>query len=143
MFKKIDDKNSGGLSQADEGTVPDEKIQIEDEAIANLIKKQTMEATSEILKMRWLLLIPVIGSIICLIKIFGGYLKDHTEDMDLRNVLWASVLIFLGVALATKLILPEFDPNLIYEYRMILVFVPASFLFNVPTLFYINKRFKH
>ena len=127
--EKIEHKKDEGTGASEEELVKAKRVKM-------------MVETENILKMRWLLLIPVLGAVICMIKIFHGCLKAHTEIGDLRKILFASVFTFIGVAVPLKSILSMSNVGFLYDYRAIM-FLIASFAFNIPMLIYINKTFKY
>lgn len=93
-------------------------------------------------KLRWVLLLPLIGSMICIGYIFAGRLSRITDANDVRKVMFASVLILTGVALVTKIVLSFFgDIDFLHQYQSVIMLVPSIFAFNIPTLWYINHKF--
>jgi hypothetical protein len=113
------------------------------EEIALVQKDQMRLAISQLLRCRWLLLLPVIGSMICSFMIFSGRLSQLTDKKDGAKTLMANMLVFLGVALATKIILSFFgDVEFIRTYQSMIMLIPALLSFNIPTLWYINHTFQ-
>lgn len=100
-------------------------------------------AQQNILKLRWLLLIPVLGILICTFSIFNGYLSEKTKSEDLSKLLLSSIFIFIGVALLVKLVISTFNNiDFINDYQTILMLIPALLSSNIPVLWYINHNFK-
>ncbi len=140
-----DDWNSISYTTQGEKIEPkkDEGTGASEEELAKANRVKMMVETDNILKMRWLLLIPVLGAVICMIKIFNGCLEKYTGIGDLRNIVFASILTFMGVAVPLKSILSMSNVDFLYDYRTIIMFLIASFAFNIPMLIYINKTFKY
>lgn len=92
--------------------------------------------------MRWILLIPIIGSLICNFEIFNGYLSEKTKSKDLHKLTLSSVLFLIGVALIIKLIIQFSNIDIAENYKTIIMLIPSLVLFNLPTLWYINHTFK-
>ena len=112
------------------------------EEICN-VKNSNMEiANNIILKMRWLLLIPVIGVIICTFKIFNGCLQEKTNNGDLHKLTMSSLLVFIGVAIAIKLVLSVVNNDFLTEHQTLFMLIPSLLSSNMPTLWYINHMFK-
>ena len=102
-----------------------------------LIEKQN------ILKLRWFLLIPVLGILICTISIFNRYLSEKTKSKDLSKLLLSSIFIFIGVALVVKLVISMFNNiDFINDYKTMLMLIPALLSSNIPVLWYINHKFR-
>ena len=99
-------------------------------------------AQNNILRMRWLLLIPIIGELICTYAIFNGRLSKKTKNRDLHKIFLSSMIIFICVALVIKLTLSMVNINLLNKYKTIIMLIPALLLFNIPALIYINHTFK-
>ena len=116
---------------------------VTEEEINDVKNNNMLIANSNILKMRWLLLIPVIGWLICTFKIFNGCLSEKTKHKDLHTLTLVSVILFIAVALATKLVLGVINNNFTNAYKTILILIPSLFLFNIPTLWYINRLFRN
>ena len=76
---------------------------VAEEEITNVKNQNLMIANDRILKLRWILLIPIIGYFICNFVIFNGYLSEKTKSKDLYKLTLSSVLFFIGVALIIKL----------------------------------------
>ena len=113
---------------------------VTDEEIRQTYKDQISISLKKIHKLKCLLLIPVIGSIICEFYIFNGKLAKLTERGDGAKLLFSSIIAFLVTALALKLILPIF--NFTNIYAEIFMWISSLFSSNIPTLWYINHRFK-
>lgn len=111
------------------------------EEIDNLKSKDAIIEHNAILKMRWLLLLPIIGALICTFKIFNGPLSAKTNSRDLQKLILVSLLVFIGVALVMKFALSIANVDLTDNYKNIIMFIPSSLSFNVPTLWYINYTF--
>ena len=73
--------------------------------MANVKNQKLIIVNDRILKMRWILLIPIIGSLICNFAIFNRYLSEKTKSKDLHKLTLSSVLFLIGVALIIKLII--------------------------------------
>ena len=77
-----------------------------------------------ILKLRWTLLIPVVGSLICMFYIFNGKLSEKIESKDGSKLLLSSTLAFIGVALAVKIGLSMFNSVVfINNYKTIFMLI--------------------
>lgn len=112
------------------------------EEITNVKNQNLIIANDRILKMRWILLIPVIGSLICNFEIFNGYLSEKTKSKDLHKLTLSSVLFLIGVALIIKLIIQFSNIDITDNYKTLIMLIPSLVSFNLPTLWYINHTFK-
>lgn len=112
------------------------------EEITNVKNQNLMIANDRILKMRWILLIPIIGCFICHFVIFNGCLSEKTKSKDLHKLTLSSVLFLIGVALIIKLIIQFSNIDIAENYKTIIMLIPSLVLFNLPTLWYINHTFK-
>ena len=116
---------------------------VTDEEISQTYKSQILVSRNNILKLRWSLLIPIVGSLICMFYIFNGKLSEKTEIKDGSKLLLSSILVFIGVALSVKIVLSVFyNINFINNYKTIFMLIPSLLSFNFPTLWYINHKFK-
>lgn len=115
---------------------------VSDEEIRNVYNSKVLKSTKDVKKLRWVLLIPVVGSFICTFYIFNGKLSQISKDRDLRKITFASILIFIGVALFAKFVLSMFDGvDFINDNKKILMLIPSLLSFNIPTLWYVNHTF--
>ena len=112
------------------------------EEITNVKYQKLINANDRILKMRWILLIPIIGSLICNFAIFNGCLSVKTESKDLHKLTLSSVLFFIGVALIIKLVIQVSNIDIAENYKTIIMLIPSLLSFNIPSLWYINHTFK-
>lgn len=112
------------------------------EEITNVKNRNLIIANDRILKIRWILLIPIIGSLICNFVIFNGYLSEKTKSKDLHKLTLSSVLSFIGVALIIKLVIQVSNIDIAENYKTIIMLIPSLVSFNLPTLWYINHTFK-
>ena len=116
---------------------------VTDEEISQSYKSEMLVLLKNILKLRWALLIPVVGSLICMFYIFNGNLSEKTESKDGSKLLLSSVLVFIGVALAVKLVISTFNHMaFVNNYKTIFMLIPSLLSFNIPVLWYINHKFK-
>ncbi|MBQ8324469.1 MAG: hypothetical protein IJX82_04890 [Clostridia bacterium] len=116
---------------------------VTDEELCQAYKSEILVSLKNILKLRWTLLIPVVGSLICMFYIFNGKLSEKTERNDGYNLLLSSILVFIGVAIAVKIVLSMFNNiHFINNYKTIFMLMPSLLSFNVPALWYINHKFK-
>ena len=116
---------------------------VTDEEISQTYKSEILVSLKNILKLRWTLLIPIVGSLICMFYIFNGKLSEKTESKDGSKLLLSSTLVFIGVALAVKIVLSMFsNVDFINNYKTIFMLIPSLLAFNIPTLLYINRKFK-
>jgi len=116
---------------------------VSEEEIALVQKNQIRFAIRQLLRCRWLLLLPVLGSLICSFMIFNSRLSQLTEEKDGAKMLLANTLVFLGVALVIKFVLGFWDDvEFIRTYQSTIMLIPALLSFNIPTLWYINKTFQ-
>lgn len=116
---------------------------VTEEEINNVKSKAAIIENNSILKMRWLLLLPIVGALMCTFKIFNGPLSAKTNSKDLQKLILVSLFIFIGVALIMKFALSIANVDLTDTYKNIIIFIPSLLLFNVPTLWYINHTFKN
>ena len=108
----------------------------------NIVKNKNIETARKcILKMRWLLLIPIIGVILCDFKIFNGCLRTQTKPKDSPRIV-LSTIIFILVAIAVKLVLSLINIEILNAYSRIIMAILGSLAANIPTLILINTRFK-
>ena len=112
------------------------------EEITNVKNRNLIIANDRILKIRWILLIPIIGCFICNFVIFNGYLSEKTKSKDLHKLTLSSVLSFIGVALIIKLVIQVSNIDIAENYKTIIMLIPSLVSFNLPTLWYINHTFK-
>lgn len=115
---------------------------VTEEEITNVKNQNLMIANDRILKMRWILLIPIIGCFICNFVIFNGYLSEKTKSKDLHKLILSSVLFFIGVALIIKLVIQVSNIDINENYKTLIMLIPSLVSFNIPTLWYINHTFK-
>jgi len=116
---------------------------VTDAEISQAYKNEMLISLQNIFKLRWTLLIPVVGSLICTFYIFNGKLGEKTESKDGSKLLLSSTLFFIGVALAVKLVLSMFNNiDFVNTYTTIFMLIPSLLSFNIPTLWYINNKFK-
>ena len=115
---------------------------VSEDEICNVKNNQMLTAITAILKMRWLLLIPVIGGLICTFKIFNGCLQKKTNDKDLHKLILSGVLLLIGVALIIKLVISIINVEFLDKYQTIFMLIPSLLSFNMPILWYINHTFK-
>ena len=109
--------------------------------INNVKNSNIITANNTILKMRWLLLVPVIGGLICTFKIFNGCLIEKTKNKDLHKLILSALAVFICVALAIKLVLSIVNVDLIDNYKTMFMLIPSLLSFNMPILWYINHTF--
>jgi hypothetical protein len=116
---------------------------VSEEEIALVQNDQRRHAISQLLRYRWLLLLPVVGSLICSYMVFNGRLCQMTEKKDGAKLLMANMLVFLGVALVIKIVLGFFsDVEFLNNNKSIIMLIPALLSFNIPALWYINRTFQ-
>ena len=116
---------------------------VTDEEISQTYKREMSVSLKTILKLRWTLLIPIIGSLICKFYIFNGKLSEKTKSKDGNKLLLSSILVFTGVALAVKIGITMFNNvDFINNYKTIFMLVPSLLSYNIPTLWYINHKLK-
>ena len=69
---------------------------------------------------------------------------EKTERKDGSKLLLSSILVFIGVALAVKIVLSMFNNvDFISNYKTLFMLIPALLTFNIPTLLYINRKFNN
>ena len=112
------------------------------EEITNVKNQNLMIANDRILKMRWILLIPIIGCFICHFVIFNGCLSEKTKSKDLKKLTLSSVLFFIGVALIIKIVIQVSNIDITENYKTLIMLIPSLVSVNLPTLWYINHTFK-
>ena len=112
------------------------------EEIDNVHCQELVKESDRILKQRWFLLIPIIGSFICNALIFSTYLNEKTKKEDLSKLTLFSVLLSIIIALTTKLIVECANIDVVENYQKIIMAIPSALAFNLPTLCYINHKFK-
>ena len=112
------------------------------EEITNAKNQNLIIANDRILKMRWILLIPILGSLICSFEIYNSYLREKTKSKDLHKLTISSVLFFIGVALIIKLVIQFSNIDITENYKTLIMLIPSLVSFNLPTLWYINHTFK-
>ena len=115
---------------------------VTEEEITNVKNQHLMIANDRIFKIRWILLIPIIGFFICNFVIFNGYLSEKTKSKDLYKLTLSSVLFFIGVALIIKLVIQVSNIDINVNYKTLIMLIPSLVSFNLPTLWYINHTFK-
>ena len=106
-------------------------------------KDQLRNAVRQLLRCRWLLLLPGLGSLICSYMISNTRLSQLTRKRDGTKLIMTWMLVFLGVGLVVKKVLGFFeDVEFIRTYRSMIMLVSALLSVNIPTLCYINRTFK-
>ena len=116
---------------------------VTEKEISQIYENNMSISLNNIFNLQWILLIPVIGSLICMFCIFNGKLREKTKSKDGYKLLLSSVLIFIGVALIAKLLLPLFNYiDFINDNTTMLMLIPSLLSFNIPTLWYINHKIK-
>ena len=116
---------------------------VTEEEISEARKNEMFISRQNIVKLRWTLLIPVVGSLICTFYIFNGKLSEITGNREGSKLLLSSILAFIGVALAAKLVLSMFNNiDFINNYITLFMLIPSLLSVNIPTLLYINHKFK-
>lgn len=118
------------------------RLIISKDEIYNLKNNNMITENYAILKMRWLLLVPVLGGLICTFKIFNSCLREKTNNKDLQKIILSALLIFIGVALAIKLVFFITKIELLDKYQTLFMLIPSLLSFNMPILWYINHSFK-
>ncbi len=107
-----------------------------------LVQQQNMQSSlKKASKYKWFLLMPVLGALICMIYIFNGRLSQKTEHQDGAKLLFASALLFVGVALVIKIALGFMgDMSFLHHYETVIMLIPSMWSFNIPTLWYMNNQ---
>lgn len=118
------------------------RLIISKDEIYNIKNNNMITENNAILKMRWLLLVPVLGGLICTFKIFNGRLRKKANNKDLHKLILSAVLVFIGVALAIKLVFSITKIELLDKYQTLLMLIPSLLSFNIPILWYINHSLK-
>jgi len=96
-------------------------------------------------KMRWCLLIPVIGWFLCAVMIFNGKLSDRVRSKDFVLIMAFSMIISVLVACISRSIISLF-PNFCFLQVLTVDEISlglAALSFNIPTFVYtkiIEKR---
>jgi len=114
---------------------------VNEEEITNIKQKNMVADYEKILKMRWLLLIPLIGSLICNFFVFNGYLNEKTKHKDLYKLTLVSILFLIVVSLIIKSVIQLTNISITENYKTLLMLIPSLLSFNIPTLCYINRKF--
>ncbi len=115
---------------------------VTDENIRNFQKDEILLLKQKLLKLRWLLLLPVLGGLICRFYISNTKLKNGTEKKDMGKILLASALVFIGMFFVMKtFVSPFIDIGSVDNKNSFLIIV-SLFPVNIPTLWYINHTFK-
>lgn len=116
---------------------------VSEEEIALVEKILLRKEVRQILRCRWLLLLPGLGSLICLFMITNTRLSQLTRENDPNKLLTAWLLVFFCVGMILKIVLGYFeDVEFIRTYRSMIMLVSALLSVNIPTLWYINRTFK-
>ena len=115
---------------------------VTEEEITNVKNQNMMIANNRILKMRWILLIPIIGCFICQLVIFNGRLSEKTKSKDLKKLTLSSLLFFIGVSLIIKIVIQVSNIDITENYKTLIMLIPSLVSVNLPTLWYINHTFK-
>lgn len=94
-------------------------------------------------KFKWFLLIPVVGSFICLFYISNGRLNEKMHKHDGYILTFTPLIIVIALALIMKLLFTLIgmhgDSN---DYQNIIIIIACLLSFNLTMLWYINHRFK-
>lgn len=116
---------------------------VTEEEINNVKNNNMLVAINHILKFRWFLLISIIGGLICQFYMFNGRLREKIKNGDANKLVLASIIVFIGVALLTKILCSIFiNVEFIKNYQTLLMLIPSLLSFNLPTLWYIDHNFK-
>lgn len=114
---------------------------VSDGEISNIINQNQTSSLEKLSKLKWTLLIPVIGHFICTAYIFSGELSNKTAKGDLHKLTISTLLVFIGVALVVKLVLSMFNGiEFINNSETVLMLIPSLLSFNMPVLWYINNK---
>ena len=96
----------------------------------------------QILRCRWLLLLPGLGSLICLFMITSTRLYQLSRNINPNNLIWIWPLVFSCVGMILKIVLGYFeDVEFIRAYQTLIIVVSGLYAVNIPTLWYINRTF--
>lgn len=115
---------------------------ITNDEITYVKQQKLLIASNRILKMRWILLIPLIGSLICNFAIFNGCLQQKTEDKDLYKLILSSIAFLFGAELISGFALMFINIDIVENYKTTIMMILSLLAFNLPTLWYINHTFK-
>ena len=100
-------------------------------------------SANKIMKLKWSLLMPIIGGLICMFFIFNGRLSEKTNTRDGIKLIFSSIIVLVGVALVIKIVLSMFaSVDFINRYETMIMLIPSILSFNLPILWYINRKFK-
>lgn len=115
---------------------------VTDEEIVNAYNKRAEIKCENILKMRWLLLIPLVGWVICFYKINDTYLRKKRGD-DAYIAFFSSIFALIGVGLLMKAIIPIINVEFISKNSYYFSLITSLFASNIVMLCYINRVFKN
>ena len=116
---------------------------VSEDELAKVREDQMYRALSNLLSARWLLLLPVIGSVICSFMIFNTQLSQRTRKKDGPKLIVASMMMFGAVTTVATLILGIFsNVGFMEAYGFDIALILALLSVNIPTLWYINHTFK-
>lgn len=99
------------------------------------------KSTHTVAKMKWLLLLPVVGALLCSVFIFNGKLDIKTESNDFVKIAISSILLAIIVFVILKnlsILICDFSLFGIHNIKNIIVDILASLSFNIPTFIYIK-----
>ena len=100
-------------------------------------------AIHQIKKLKWLLLFPVIGWLICIIVMYSNELSEKIDTKETICLMLSPVAAFVAVAGFFKFILSACtDLGVPVDCQGLIMWIPALFAANLPILWYINHKFK-
>ncbi len=113
------------------------------EEINNVYDKNMLISIKQINKLRWILLFPIVGGIICMYYIFNSRLREKTNSKDGSKLLLSSIIVLIGVAFIIKIVLFIFKRiEFLDDYKNLIMLVPSLLSFNLPILWYMNHKFR-
>lgn len=111
---------------------------VSNEEIINADKEKLKSNKTKLQKLKYLLLIPVIGGVILQIILING--NYGIEDKDKTKLFLSSWIVLFGVAIVVKLGLMPFSTyEFIREYGNYLTVGSALLSFNVPVVWFTKK----
>ena len=119
---------------------------VSEEEIAAVKAEKASKHLKVIRKLRWTLLIPLIGWLVCLGYIStNSSLNNRMGQHDGKLITGISVAVLLFVALVASIILDSIEATVPADFmqicRNVLMPAVAFWAFNMPMLAYVNKRF--
>lgn len=105
--------------------------------IDDTVTFRLLKSTQRILKSRWWLLLPFLGGFGCFNLFILGAFSKKASGKDLSWIFYSALFLMTACALMTACFvdIPDMPRGLLY-------LLPSFYIYNLPMLWYINRRVK-